>query len=455
MRTVSIVGGGASGTLTAANLLRMSRGTDLRVVLHERASEVGRGLAYSTTDERHLLNVRTRDMSGLADEPGHLVAWAERQGLPADPIGFLPRATYARYLGDLLTDLDDGRLERRHEEVLDVEPRDGGGYVVTGSEGRTEADTVVLAYGNLPSGRLATDDGPLPDAAWHLPSAWDVAALRSVPADGRVVLVGSGLTAVDAAITLLGDSPAREVWMVSRTGMVPHRHLPLPCSTSWVRPISDDARTADMYAAHVREQVDRAAASGVCWRSVIDGMRGLTQRLWLRLDVAERRRFLSAHARDWEVARHRMAPEVATAIEGFRAAGRLHVLGGGLGSVADHGDTASVTLADGDVVEADAVVNCTGPCPDLDRTTMPLAVRLRERGLLRRDALGLGADCEPDGRVIDRDGVVRDDLVVLGPPRKGALWETTAVPEIRAQAADLAARLSEAAPARRPDLARR
>ncbi|WP_299049762.1 FAD/NAD(P)-binding protein [uncultured Nocardioides sp.] len=456
MRTVSIVGGGASGTLTAANLLRMSRGTDLRVVLHERAAAVGQGLAYSTTDERHLLNVRTRDMSGLADEPGHLVAWAERHGHPADPIGFLPRATYALYLRDLLTDLDDGRLERRREDVTDVEPRDGGGYAVHGSEGVTDADAVVLAYGNLPSGTLAVDGRPLPDAGWHLPSAWDVGALRSLPADARVVLVGSGLTAVDAAVTLLGDEPGREVWMVSRTGMVPHRHLPLPCSTSWVRPISDDACTADIYAAHVREQVDRAAASGVCWRSVIDGMRGLTQRLWQRLDVTERRRFLAEHARDWEVARHRMAPEVAAAIQGFRATGRLHVLGGGLAAVEDHGDAAGVTLADGTAVDADAVVNCTGPCPDLDRTDMPLAVRLRERGLLRRDPLGLGAHCEPDGRVVDASGEVREDLLVVGPPRKGALWETTAVPEIRAQAADLAARLADGAGVvRRPDLARR
>ena len=66
-------------------------------------------------------------------------------------------------------------------------------------------------------------------------------------------------------------------------------------------------------------------------------------------------------------------------------------------------------LADGSVVEADAVVNCTGPCPDLDRTEMPLAVRLRERGLLTRDPLGLGAHCRPDGRVVDAAGVVRED----------------------------------------------
>ncbi|WP_344007566.1 FAD/NAD(P)-binding protein [Nocardioides lentus] len=442
--TISIVGGGASGTLTAAHLLRVSRDTDLRVVLHESGPAPARGLAYSTTDTRHLLNVRTRDMSGLADEPGHLVAWAERTGAPADPVGFLPRATYARYLGDLLRDLDahtGGRLEVRREEVRDVAPRDGGGYAVQGTRGRTDADAVVLAYGNLPSATLRAGGDELPAAPWHLPSAWDVEALRALPADARVVLVGSGLTAVDAAITLLGDEPAREVVMVSRSGRLPLDHLPQPCSTSWVRPVPEEARTADALAAHVREQVERARRSGVCWRSVVDGLRGWNQRLWLRLDHDERRRFLAHHARDWEVARHRMAPGVAATIAEHRRTGRLRLLGGGLTSVADLGATVRVGLAGGEELEVDAVVNCTGPCPDLDRATLPVVAALRDRGLLAADPLGLGVDCRTDGRVVGRDGVARDDLLVVGPPRKGVLWETTAVPEIRAQAAELAVRL--------------
>ena len=57
--TVVVVGGGFSGSVTAAQLLR--RGSDypsgLRVVLVERQGAIGEGLAYSTRQPCHLLNV--------------------------------------------------------------------------------------------------------------------------------------------------------------------------------------------------------------------------------------------------------------------------------------------------------------------------------------------------------------------------------------------------------------
>jgi uncharacterized NAD(P)/FAD-binding protein YdhS len=43
-------------------------------------------------------------------------------------------------------------------------------------------------------------------------------------------------------------------------------------------------------------------------------------------------------------------------------------------------------------------------------------------------------------------------LYAVGPPRKGTLWESTAIPEIRAQAAQVAAAVADPTPARKPVL---
>lgn len=440
--TISVVGGGASGALTAAHLLRRATDPDLRVVLHEPAPVPARGVAYRTTDRRHLLNVRSRDMSALPDEPGHLVAWAERTGRPSDPVGFLPRATWAHYLTDVLEESrrsSVATLEVRRESVVDVAPASGGRFLVRGRDATTEADRAVLAYGNLEPRPLRTEQGAVPDAPWHVGSAWDAAALAALPQDATVVLVGSGLTAVDAALSLLGDHPARRVVMLSRTGLLPHSHLPSPCSTSWATPMPSGPLTADGLAAHVVGQIARARHHGVCWRSVVDGLRGATQRTWTRLEGSERRCFLSRHARHWEVLRHRMAPDVAARIRAYVDAGRLQVVGGGLAGVEDLGTRCRVTPGGGgEAVVADAVVNCTGPTTDLDASTSPLLASLRRRGLVVGDPLGLGVRCTPEGAVLRADGDLVPGLHVVGPPRKGALWETTAVPEIRSQAAELA-----------------
>jgi uncharacterized NAD(P)/FAD-binding protein YdhS len=71
---IAVIGGGASGTLTALHLLRAGVDGDPRVVVFEaEAGRRHRGVAYGTTDPRHLLNVRAQVMSAFPEEPGHFV----------------------------------------------------------------------------------------------------------------------------------------------------------------------------------------------------------------------------------------------------------------------------------------------------------------------------------------------------------------------------------------------
>jgi uncharacterized NAD(P)/FAD-binding protein YdhS len=202
--------------------------------------------------------------------------------------------------------------------------------------------------------------------------------------------------------------------------------------------------TADQLAGLLRDQMAAARRQGVDWRAVVDGLRAPTPALWQRLDLVERRRFLASYARQWEVRRHRMATEVAARLSGYRDEGRLQVLAGGVAGVTDHGPRCEVALpALPDTMYADAVVNCTGPMTDVSRSTDPLLGALVQRGLLGPDPLRLGVACTPQGEVLDHSGRLVPGLFVLGPPCKGTLWETTAVPEIRSQAAALAQRLPE------------
>src|SRR3954454_13426333 len=144
---VAVVGAGASGTLTAIHLMA-SRAHDLTVTLHDASGEVGKGLAYATTDRRHLLNVRSRHMSAFPDIPSDLVEWARRTGREPDAQAFLPRRDYAVYLRETLERLRDHRFTFRAERVVDVVPV-AGGFDLHASGGRvTRAATVVLAPGN-------------------------------------------------------------------------------------------------------------------------------------------------------------------------------------------------------------------------------------------------------------------------------------------------------------------
>lgn len=443
LHRVAIIGGGASGTLTALQLLGGNSDPRLRVDIHEASGIVGRGLAYGTSDPRHLLNVRSRHMSAFADVPSDLIEWARDTGRSEDPQAFLPRLDYATYLQDRLAGLADHRLSIRAGRVEDVVATGTPGIGATGfeirtSETTTTADAVVLAYGNQRPQPLVVDGDDLPPASWHLADPWDLAAVRRLPDDATVVVVGTGLTAVDNVITLLEDGPKRRVVMVSRGGRLPYGHV-AQLSTAWVQPVPEGPLTADLLAAHVTEQIQAANLQGVGWRAVVDGLRAATPGLWRRLPLAERRRFLTVHAREWEIRRHRMAPDVAARISSYQADGRLAVLAGGIEGVADRTTHCLVTVGGlATPVRADALVNCTGPSADITRSRDPLLLALRERGLVVPDPLFLGIDTTDEGAVIGDGGAVVPGLYAVGPPRKGTLWESTAVPEIRAQAAVVA-----------------
>lgn len=442
---VAVIGGGASGVLTAINLLASSDDPGLRVVVHEASGVLGRGVAYGTNDQRHLLNVRARHMSAFADSPGDLLDWALRTGRSDDPQGFLPRADYAIYLQDRLMDVADDRLVVQAGRVRDLVRGENGFEVVT-EHTRSAADTVVLCQGNMPPRPLALADGaPLPEAPWHLPNPWQLGRLRMLPADARVLIVGTGLTAIDTAITLLEEGPGRHVTMVSRHGRLPRPHIDQQ-HTAWVTKVPEGPLSADLLAEAVTAECEAARRQGVNWRSVVDGLRPATQDIWRRLPLEERRRFLAVHSREWEVRRHRMAPEVALRLQRYRFEGRLAVETGSLHAVTDLGERCAVSLdAAGPSYEVDAVVNCTGPLLDLAAVTDPLLVALRERGLVSPDPLALGVATTVDGHLVGADGSPVDGLYCVGPARKGTLWEATAIPEIRSQAAQVAAAVRERA----------
>jgi uncharacterized NAD(P)/FAD-binding protein YdhS len=92
----------------------------------------------------------------------------------------------------------------------------------------------------------------------------------------------------------------------------------------------------------------------------------------------------------------------------------------------------------------DRVINCTGPTLDLARAGEPLLEGLLGDGQVRPGPLGLGLDHDSRGVLLNSDGVPSTLFSTIGPMRKGRLWETTAMPEIRGQALELADQITAA-----------
>jgi uncharacterized NAD(P)/FAD-binding protein YdhS len=437
---VAVAGGGASATLVAAHLLRRP-GPVPRLLLIDRWGLHGRGQAYSTDDPHHLLNARAANMSGVEGEPGHLLDWTRAQGIEASGEDFLPRPLYGRYLRDLLDTSARGRpghLTELTGTVLSLAAEPAGGWTLRLADGTSHrADAVVLAVGNQQPGRLPWEPPP----PRYIADPWRRGALDAIDDDAPVLIVGTGLTMVDLAISLSRTHPDRVVHAVSRHGLLPRPHHPPPRP-----PEADLVLPAEPTSLRELLRWARLAVSrnGGEWHGFVDAVRPHVPALWARLSDADRRRFLDLVARHWEVHRHRIPPASAARIEALRAGGRLRVHRGRVDDVrAGAEDRLAVRIGTDDGISELAVgwlVNGTGPAgaPGTDTLLSGLVAA----GIARPGPLGLGLDADPGGAVRDAAGRPHGDLFALGPPLRGVRYETTAVPEIRAQAAALADRLA-------------
>lgn len=456
-QTIAIVGGGFSGCLLAAHLLRAAQ-RPLAIHLIEARGRRGVGVAYATRNNAHLLNVRAQNMSAFPDDAGHFLRWlSARSGGEATPQrgqSFATRAEYGVYIQDVLAQARAAappyaRLIERRGEVVGLAPTDGGAARLRLADGGDlTADSVALCIGNFP---------PLPPALTSasakqvlasdrfLGNPWDNEALAAIDRDARVVILGTGLTMVDIALLLLDQGHRGAITTLSRRGFLPHRHAETRPIDAFLHPDRMPRTVLDVLIA-LRAAARRADEAGDGWRSAFDALRPYHHRLWAGLSLDERRRFLR-HARPfWDIHRHRMAPTVADRIDAARASGQLTVQAGRLTDLVATGNGLELSvLARGGArratLQGDVVINAIGTNCDYDRVRHPLVRSLLDQGLARPDPLRLGLDVAATGALIGANGVASARVVALGPVSKAPFWEMVAVPELRLQCFETAKRL--------------
>jgi len=440
---ILIVGGGFSGAMLAARLAECGQAS----VLIDATGRFGRGVAYSSDFDGHVLNVRSARMSAVEARPDDFVAWLGKNAPGhADPNDFAPRRLYGRYVEDRLTSVQAthaGRITLLHARASVVD----GSEVVLEDGRRLTGHAVVLATGN-PSPNTAVEP-----VAQLIRDPWAPAALDVVESTDAVAVIGTGLTMVDVALTLEARGWTGAMHAFSLRGLLPRAHAE--------RSDAAVAPTAQMLngPASRRLNAARRLARGHDWRGVMEGLRPITADLWRAADVKTRARWIRHLRPWWDVHRHRIAPTVAARIDRMIAEGRLSVSAArvtGVNAVVPgtiDADTNRPAAPDRVVVEflppralvprgliVDRVIDCSGPGHDPRRD--PLTAPLLASGRARPDPIGPGLDLDHAGRVVSAAGVPDPALFVLGPPARAAFWETVAVPDIRTRIERLASILA-------------
>ena len=423
MKRIAIVGGGASGLLVAINLLRKSDSCE--VTIFEPREKLGLGLAYSTKDLEHLLNVPAGRMSGLVEEPKSLCHWAK-----VDENDFISRNTFGKYLEFLLNrELNRGKkLEHVRAAVVNIE-RKGGLYNCSLEDGTVLTfDAVVLALGNSESITPAGFDG-LPKSDQVVRDVWREGLSTNYD---RVAIVGTGLTFYDIALSILRDRPSAVIHGISRNGLLPRPHLR---HRAPALPVPDIAReSADGIRGYL-------TSMGEKWREAQDGIRHELQEIWANFPDLEKKRFVNEHFRWWNTLRHRSAPEIDERIKAEIAAGRIIIHKANVETATSDGHQIKLGLSDGKKLDVEQLINCSG---NQFFATQPLIEVLVGKGFLARGPLDFGIACDRKTLALkNNQGSTHENLYGIGPILVGELLETTAIPEIRDEAELIASKIME------------
>ena len=454
---VAIVGGGFSGLLALVHLCRaLPSGTFAIMESHPLHFP---GAAYGGCDSEHRLNVPAGRMGPITEDPTSFHRWLEKR-MPGKFLAdaFVPRALFGAYLTEFVADevaRSGAHVSFVRAAVIDMHDMQshvnltldcvGDAAGVSPRQQPMAALCVVIAPGLPASPAPWADHAHGVPAVALIPDPWKPGSLLGIPPDAEIMLIGSGLTAIDIAEGLRRVGHLGTIRMVSRNG-----RLPLPHADHGEPPL---VATMEQFAGSpakvlsvLRSAARQRMAAGLGWQGAIDAIRPHIPAIWKSWSTAERRQFLRRARALWEIHRHRVPCSVLAGITAQCAAGTLFIERGELLAVqsASSGTvTASVRSANGatHVYTVARVINCTGPSMNLRDTHHPLLASVQRAGLASTDDLGLGLRSDDECRLISANGVANPRIVIAGALRRGDLWESTAVPDLRIHAARAAATL--------------
>jgi uncharacterized NAD(P)/FAD-binding protein YdhS len=452
-KTVTIIGMGFCGIMTAVHLVRNAERPFVLNVISG-GGKNKRGPAYSTSNPHLVLNVPTAKMSCLPKEPDHFLNWIagkeQYKSIPRDllAISFMPRKLYGEYLSEVWKDNleKSGRLVDINvieDKAVDIEESHDGFLIRMENTESVETDYIVIATGNELPGEPEIPNKEFYKSKEYFPNPWDDRCVKNLETESDILIIGNGLTMVDTVIGLIDNGFHGKIHSISPNGlaMLQHRHGGV-AYRGLVEELKEPYDLNTLFSLF-KKHVKLLREIGISAEPVVDSVRGISQKIWMSLSNEDKLKFMRNLRHLWGVARHRIPINIYDKIIRLKLDGKLTVIRGRLINIINSTEGVVVdyrnrkTMKDERIVVS-RVINCTGPMTDITKSKNKFITSMAEKGLIRPDLLKLGIDADITFRVIGNSNEPNDRIFTLGGNLKGLLWESTAVPELRVQAENLA-----------------
>lgn len=495
--TVAVIGaGGASVAFLHQLVAEIGRdqAESMRVVVFEARPQVGPGLAYQDDVQTALLNRNAETMSVSASDYSTFSAWLRWKAHHEDELkpvsaadltsAYVPRATFGRFLSDFFQE----SCAAASKKGLEIEIirhavntiRRGERYQIRHGDQVLYADSVLLAVGNTGPRDHYHLSGHARFISSPYPLKHNIVPLHTADS---ICIIGTGLTAVDIAVTLADKGYRGKIDMVSNTGHLPYVRG-LQGAAHQLRYLTQ-AALANLSAAGTRKASLRSVfrllraelrAVGCCWRDLLDshslpverlrkelaeaGQARLWQRVlaatndvieqaWHLLPGSDQQLVMKRYAHAWLARRAPMPAANARVLLSMIEAGQLRLLAGAPSFDRGEPGCLSATHAgDNTPQRYDYVINATGAAKWVQcEEDSPLIWQLLQDGYAVSDPLGGIRVDFATGALIDEDNEPDWNMRALGHITSGTYFFVSSLEMIARRAQHIAGHvLSSLAP---------
>lgn len=391
---IGIVGGGASGVISAINLLRV-HGNRAEITIFEPSDELGAGLAYSTNHDSHLLNVPAGRMSCIADLPDDFDQWLRENAFHVfsqEHFPFVCRAYYRLYLQDRLkqTQIANGaKLTWFKSRVESIRKQGKLWELQCPNQRQYSFDHCWIATGY--ASRKISPFRVEPAVNKFFYFAYEIPKGFQLKDHTTVCIAGAGLSAIDQWRQLRADGFQGRVKFISRRGLLP-REQSFAQQVDANIPYFQSPRRLLTSLRLIQKQ------HGINWSALADNLRSQAQHIWQRWSEIERRQFQRHLKPYWEVIRHRLPKVIHEALRQEVLAGQVQICRARIQVVKmkDDGRKLIVQTAEGKPFDAGILIDATG-------------VQVNDPSKLYSSLIS---------------------PTLVGPSGKLRYWEVTAIPEI-------------------------
>lgn len=434
--TVAIIGGGFTGAAVAYHLAKRAA-SPLQILIFDPRPDIGSGLAYSTVDPSHRINVPAGRMTLEPEDERHFVRWLEADGeirgdcsaTLTDGRCFPARRLFGRYVTQNLAPLlDTGQIVHHRACVASITPTNGRWRIGTTNGFESAADIVVIATSHPPPVPPPTLSDSLGGHHKFISDPWALDALDAVAIRDRVLVVGTGLTMADVIASLDGKGHVGDITAISRRGQRSRSHAAKP-----VEPYGDFLNPPSRTALDLLRRVRDAVKKGGPWQGLFDRLRTQGQDIWTALPLPEQRRLIRHLRPFWDTHRFRIAPQIGALLDRRTADGTLTISAASIQAAGMKDDGFAITLRDraGNIETRifDAVIATTGPGHSRILDGQPFLAGLVKEGLVISDPTGLGLAVDTNSRLLGVHGANRS-IFVAGPLARGRFGELMGLPEV-------------------------